>query len=94
MVFNFNSVSNVAKACSMSNDTSTQMLRANHSGVFWLPPQQARLETYSSLAYLRSPEGQGMTPQRLLLFRDGRAVPPDGVAFPSFPLSVHGLILS
>lgn len=82
MVFNFNSLGNVAKACSTSVVTNSQMLQENHDSVSWLSPQQAGLETHRSLGCLRSSEGQGMTSQGLLWFRGGHAVPPDGVAFP------------
>lgn len=40
VVLNFSSFSNVAKACSASAVTGTQMLWANHSRLSWLPPDR------------------------------------------------------
>lgn len=59
VVFNFNSFGNVAKACSASLVTGIQMLQVNHSPVFWLSPQRARLGAHRSLGQLRPSEGQG-----------------------------------
>ena len=89
VVFNFNSFGNVAKAFSTSVVTGTQMLQANHSLVFWLSPQWAKLEAHRSLRYLRSSEGQGMAPlwqesKGIALFSDGWSEPPDGIGFPWF----------